>query len=286
MESAYSVLMSVYIKENPAFFDEAISSMLNQTVRTDDFVIVCDGPLSKELDNILLRYTQEYPGLFHIVRLPQNMGIGAAAKAGLMECKNELVAKMDADDISVPNRCELQLERFAQNPKLSIIGSNIDEFDVDPDTPFSVRSVPEDNEGIRKFGRRRQPFNNVTVMYRKSAVQAVGGYRDLPRNEDYDLYVRLLAAGYYAENIPLSLVKVRVDSQAVHRRVSAATLKGCVQSRWRAFRIGYSSLWDFLYTVAGQFVVFICPGKIQKLIYSKLLRCPCEDKYAEKDLIC
>lgn len=272
MDKVYSVLMSVYAEEKPAFFDEAICSMLRQSVPAADFVVVCDGPLTPELDEILDRYDRENPGVFHIVRLPRNVGIGAAAEAGLRECKCNLVAKMDADDISVPNRCELQLERFAQKPELTIIGSNIDEFDTDPDAPYSVRCVPEDNEGIRKFARRRQPFNNMTVMYKKDAVMAVGGYRALPRNEDYDLYVRLLAAGYYAENIQLPLVKVRVNADAVHRRASLVTLKGCVLSRWHAFQIGYSSLWDFLYCVIGQCVVCICPGKVQNWIYSKFLR--------------
>lgn len=272
MDNAYSVLMSVYAKEKPAFFEEAIGSMLRQTVPTRDFVIVCDGELTPELDAILERYDRENPGVFHIVRLPQNMGIGVAAQAGLRECKYNLVAKMDADDISVSDRCELQLKQFAQKPELTVIGSNIDEFDADPEAPYSSRCVPEDNEGIRKFARRRQPFNNMTVMYKKDAVQAVGGYRALPRNEDYDLYVRLLAAGYYAENIPQSLVKVRVNADAVNRRASAATLKGCIVSRWNAFRIGYSSLWDFLYCVLGQLVVFVCPPKAQNWIYAKFLR--------------
>ena len=272
MKTAYSVLMSVYSKEDPTFFEEAICSMLHQTVRTDDFVIVCDGTLTPDLDEILERYDRENPETFHIIRLRQNVGIGAAAMAGLQECKHDLVAKMDADDIALPNRCELQLKRFAEKPELTIVGSNIDEFEVDPDIPYAVRCVPEANEAIRTFGRRRQPFNNTTVMYRKSAVLASGGYRSLPRNEDYDLYVRLLANGYYAENIPLSLVKVRVNADAVHRRASVDTLKGCIISRWHAYRIGYSTFGDFLYCVLGQFAVFICPGKVQNWIYAKFLR--------------
>lgn len=272
MDTNYSVLMSVYAKEKPCFLKESIASMLAQTVKTDDFVIVCDGPLTPELDLVLQQYTQDNPDVFHIVRLAENVGIGAAAEIGLQACKNDLVAKMDADDISVPNRCQLQLARFAENLSLTIIGSNIDEFDADPNLPHAVRWVPADYESILKFGRRRQPFNNMTVMYKKSAVLAAGGYRPLRRNEDYDLYVRLLAKGYYAENIPLSLVKVRVNTDAVHRRVSFGTVKGCVISRWNAYKIGYASLGDFLYCVIGQFIVFICPRKVQKWIYARFLR--------------
>lgn len=283
METAYSILMSVYAKESSRFLEKAIFSMLHQTIRTDDFVIVCDGPLTQELDDVLECYSRENPGLFHIVRLPRNVGIGAAANAGLHVCKNDLVAKMDADDIALPNRCELQLNRFTQNGKLAIIGTNIEEFDKDPARPFALRCVPEHNEMIRKFARRRQPFNNQTVMYRKNAVLAVGGYSNLPRNEDYDLYIRMLAAGYEAENLPQPLVKVRVDRDAAHRRASLATLKGCFCSRWRAYRIGYTSLWDFIYCITGQFVIFICPYQLQNLIYSKLLRRACPEKQSMED---
>lgn len=275
--SSYSVLMSVYSKEEPAFFKEPIQSMLNQTQRTDDFVIVCDGPLTEELDDVLRQYQRMYPDIFQIIRLSQNVGIGAAMNAGLQMCKNDLVAKMDADDIAIPSRCELQIERFLENPQLTILGGFIAEFDSDAEHPFSIRSVPESNESIRTFAKRRQPFNNVTVMYRKAAVIAVGGYSNLLRNEDYDLYIRLLANGYYAENLPIILVNARVDEATRRHRASKDTLIGCVQSRWRAFRSGYSSFRDFLFCVAGQFAICISPGIVQEKIYSKYLRSPTRD---------
>lgn len=281
----YSILMSVYAKENPVFFETAIQSMLDQTVKPDEFVIVCDGPLTRELDAVLQKYTLEYPELFNIVRLPENRGIGYAANAGLQVCRNDLVVKMDSDDISVPDRCRLQLQRFADNPNLVIVGGYIDEFMQAPEEPFSVRAVPETNEEIHRFARRRQPFNNQTVMYRRENAIKVGGYKDLRRNEDYDFYVRLLKDGSYAENIPVTLVKVRVNPAALRRRASWKTLTGCIRSRWCAYRIGFSSFWDFLYCVAGQVLIFVCPGKIQNMIYSKLLRQTCPEKREEKDLI-
>lgn len=269
---SYSVLMTVYCRANPEQFDIAIKSMLDQTLRTDDFVIVCDGPLTEQLDAVLEKYTRAYPGLFNIVRLPQNVGIGQANNAGLVHCRNALVAKMDADDIAVPDRCEKQLARFRENPDLAVLGGIIEEFDQDPQAPFALRYVPAANAQIRKFARRRQPFNNQTVMYRRDAVEQIGGYRQLRRCEDYDLYLRLLHAGFYAENLEDVLVKVRVDSGAMSRRASRSTLRGVVNSRWYAFRIGYSSLLDFLICVAGEFVILICPGSVQQFIYSTFLR--------------
>lgn len=273
---AYSVLMSVYWKADPACFEAAVQSMLDQTVRTNDFVIVCDGALTEALEGVLKRFARQYPGLFHVVRLPENVGIGGASNAGLRVCQNELVAKMDADDLALPNRCALQLRRFSEKPALAVVGGQMEEFDDDPDRPYALRPVPETCEEIRRFARRRQPFNNQTVMFRRSAVNAVGGYGALRRNEDYDLYIRLLAAGYEAENLPATLVKARVDGEARRRRAGASTLAGCVRSRWRAYRMGFSSLWDFACCGAGQLFLTTCPPGLRDWIYLKFLRQPAD----------
>lgn len=268
----YSVLMSVYFRENPEEFEACIRSMLAQTVATNDFVIVCDGPLTEELDEILERFDREYPEIFQIVRLKENVGIGNAANIGLRYCRNDLVAKMDADDLSVPERCEWQLKRFAECPELMVLGGHIEEFSQDPGKPFAIRSVPLSNGEIRSFARRRQPFNNMTVMYRRSAVLAVGGYRDFRRSEDFDLYLRLLLKGYYAENLDKVLVKARVNENAFRRRGSWGTLKGCARSRWYSYRQGYASLLDVGICVAGEAFIMISPHGVKKFIYSHFLR--------------
>lgn len=269
---AYSVLMSVYAKAEPEWFRRAVESMLEQTAPPEDFVIVCDGPLTSALEAVLSCLVGAHPGLFQIVRLEENVGIGAAANMGLGYCKYDLVAKMDADDIALPQRCQKQLERFQEKPELMLLGTFISEFEDTPDKPFAVRAVPGDNESIRRFSRRRQSFNNMTVMYRKSAVEAVGGYRELRRNEDYDLYLRLLNAGCYAENLEQVLVYARVNRQACSRRASWETFLGCVRSRWYALRVGFSSPVDFLVCVGGAFLIFIAPDRLQRCLYRRFLR--------------
>lgn len=271
----YSILMSVYYKEEPEHLAACIQSMMDQTVLTDDFVIVCDGPLNSALDSVLDTYDQRYPGVFQIIRLPQNVGIGAAANAGLQYCRNELVAKMDADDLSLPGRCEKQLRLFEENPELTVVGGYIAEFSDDPGTPFAIRKVPAQNEEIRKFARRRQPFNNVTVMYRKSAVAAVGGYRALNRCEDFDLYTRLLHGGYQGQNIEEVLVNVRVDNGGTSRRGSLATLRGTMISRGYALKIGFSSVWDYLYCVLGELLIILSPDALRRFLYNTFLRQRC-----------
>lgn len=268
----YSVLMSVYYKEKPEYLKQSIESMLNQTVPTNDFVIVCDGPLTPELDEVLENYKKQKPEVFNVARLERNVGIGAAVNEGLKHCKNELIAKMDADDIAMPERCELQKARFNSNEKLTVLGGYMDEFDEDFDHPYAMRKVPLTYEAIYNFAKRRQPFNNITVMLKKSAVINVGGYSKMNRCEDYDLYVRLLNEGYYCENLEHVLCRARVERNALSRRSSLETLKWFVKSRWKVYKIHYSSFVDFTVACAAQIVVFVCPNFIQKFLYEKFLR--------------
>ncbi|MDB7088141.1 glycosyltransferase, partial [Enterococcus mundtii] len=196
----YSVLMSVYSKEDPYYLKKSIESILNQSVSTDDFVIVKDGKLTPELDTVLEEYSRKYNNI-KIVALQKNMGLGLALNEGLMNCKNELVARMDSDDISLKDRCEKQLKKFNSNEKLDILGMQIAEFYSNPDDIISIRQVPSRYDDIVKFSKRRSPFNHPTVMYRKSRIVQLGGYKDVRRKEDLELFLNALSRGYYAENL-------------------------------------------------------------------------------------
>ena len=264
--------MAVYHKETPEHFAIAIKSMLDQTVPTDDFVIVCDGPLTEGLYGVIDSYTQKFPGLFNIVQLEKNSGIGVASNVGLQACKNDLVAKMDADDISVPTRCETLLKKFEENPALTIAGGFIEEFNTESEDAYALRKVPTTNEEIRKFAKHRNPFNNVTVMYRRNVAIKLGGYKDLRRSEDYDLSLRVLNENYYVENVPEVLVRVRVDIEATQRRVSLRTYKDYLSTSWRAYKIGYTSVFDLAFGCIGGLALSLSPAKLQKLLYKTFLR--------------
>ena len=164
-QKKYSVLMSLYKKENPEYLRIAIDSMLNQTVAPDEIVLVEDGPLTDDLYAVL----DEYP-MLHRVKNETNLGLGLALNVGLKECRNELVARMDTDDCSKPDRCEKQLQRFLEKPYLAIVGSHIDEFIGDTSNVVSQRIVPTTSEEIYKFAKKRSAFNHPVVMYSKTAV--------------------------------------------------------------------------------------------------------------------
>jgi len=268
----YSVLMSVYKKENPSFFTISIDSMISQTIQPEQIVIVKDGPLSTELDSIINKFEKTYPGLFTIVSLRDNVGLGLALNEGLKKCRNELVARMDADDISHKKRCEIQVETFLNNRDLSIVGSIIDEFEKNPDEIISTRVVPTDYKSILKFSRRRNPFNHPSVMYKKSAVLKNNGYGDFRRNQDFDLFVRMLNKGFKAQNINQSLVLFRADKSNIKRRKSWTKCKGNIMMILNFWKKGYSSFTDFLIVSLGQVVVYISPIWLFEWISNKFLR--------------
>lgn len=268
----YSVLMSVYVKEKPACLSESLESVLNQTVPPDELVLVCDGKLTDELNVIIKAFESEYQKIFHSVRLIENVGTGLAANEGLKACRNELIAKMDSDDICVPDRFQKQLLMFLKNPDLDMAGGYIEEFDSDTRKPIAIRKTPLTHEEILKYARRRSPFNNQTLIYRKSMVNRIGGYTDIKRCEDYEFITKMLMAGAIGENIPEVLVRYRVTKDNYKRRKNWANTKSFIKVRRDLHRQGFSSLMDFLIPCTAQLVLFVMPEKFTSWVYRKFLR--------------
>ena len=216
----YSVLMSVYFKEKAEYLELAIKSMLNQTISPEQFVIVEDGPLTDELEQVIQKHENGKPDLFTVVRLDENRGLGLALDEGMKYCRNELVARMDSDDISMPERCEKELAVFELHPELDIISGAINEFKGSVDNVVSIRRVPESEEAIKKQMRRRSAFNHPAVMYRKASVVQCGGYGGSTRKEDHDLFSRMLNMGCKAYNIQDSILWYRIGKDNIQRRKS------------------------------------------------------------------
>ncbi len=268
----YSVLMSLYAKEKPEYLGLAIDSMCNQTVVPDEIVIVEDGPLNPALYGLIDTYTTAYPDLFKIVALENNVGLGLALNEGLKACRNELVARMDTDDISKPDRCEKQLRVFAEDPALSIVSSFVDEFASSTDRVISVRAVPEKHEDIYQFAKKRSAFNHPAVMYRKSKVLENGGYGDLRRNQDVDLFGRMLFAGCKAKNIGESLLYFRSNDDLAKRRKSWQNTKSYIDTIKRFWKMGYASFGDYALIAVAQTGMFLMPVKVQHWVYKNFLR--------------
>lgn len=264
----YSVLMSLYKKEKPEFLINAIDSMLSQTVKPDEIVIVEDGPLTDELYCILDKYGEKIKR----IRNEKNLGLGLALNVGLKNCKNELVARMDTDDISKRDRCEKQLKVFENKPDLAIVGAWVDEFYDSPDKIVSTRVVPTSFEEIYNFAKRRSAFNHPVVMYKKSKVMENNGYSDLRRNQDVDLFGRMLFSGCKAENIPEALLYFRSNDDLAKRRKSWENTKSYIDTIKRFYKIGYSSFFDYIVVAVAQTSMFVMPVKLQHWVYKNFLR--------------
>lgn len=268
----YSVLMSVYAKDKPEYLFEAIQSMLAQTVPPEQFVIVIDGPVLDELMQPIYEYQRYYVDLFTIVPLEKNKGLGNALNEGLRHCRNELVARMDADDISLPERCEKELACFCEDKGLDICGCNLDEFEGEPENVVTSRVVPSEYGKIKKFMRRRQAFNHPTVIYKKTAVIKAGGYLQLKRKEDFDLFSRMLTQGARAENLEEHLYLYRVNRENYRRRKSWDNFRSAVYVYWRHWKRHGCTLADFFIICGAEVFFFVLPDGMMKWFSDRILR--------------
>ena len=268
----YSVLMSVYHKEKPEYLKQAIASIQAQTLPTDDFVLVCDGPLNDALDAVIAKKQQEMGKILNVVRLAKNGGLGNALNEGIKHCKNELVARMDSDDIAYQDRCEKQIAVFYKHPEVSICSGIVEEFTCTPDVVDAKRVPPEVHEEIVEFAKKRNPFNHPCVMYKKSAVEAVGSYQDFYLLEDYYLWLRMLMAGYQGYSIQESLLHMRAGSDMYLRRAGWKYAK--TQARLFKFMKsqGFIDEGQYIKSCVIRSGSALAPNWLRKLMFEKVLR--------------
>ncbi|HYE09812.1 MAG TPA: glycosyltransferase [Patescibacteria group bacterium] len=267
----FSVSMCVYENDNPVHFKEALESVINQTKKPDEIVLVIDGPIPGSIDQVIRNYENEV--FFKVIRLPKNVGHGNARRIGLKNCSNELIALMDADDISVPDRFEKQVKCFEQNEDISIVGGNIKEFINSVDKIVGIREVPQNDDEIKEYLKKRCPFNQVTVMFKRSLVEAAGNYIDWYNEEDYYLWIRMYQNGAVFKNLNDTLVLVRVGTEMYQRRggwkyfMSEAKLQNYMKNH------GIINFSTFTYNVLIRFILqVLMSNKIRGYIFKKFAR--------------
>lgn len=287
--------------------------MMNQTIPPDEFVLVCDGPLTPVLDETIQTIDREWPGVLQVLRLPVCGGIARALAAGVEACRNEWIARMDSDDIACPDRCEKQLRRYAEEAagkllgkkaeqgKLGFLSGKIAEFaaaevpeqeNVDnlnapdrgeigsgmngklfpPGRITGIRSLPCQYKEILTFARKRNPMNHMAVMMRRSAVLAVGNYHLVPGAEDYELWVRLLQAGYKAENLSDILVYARTDNGMIKRRGGLSYARAALNLQKTFFKSGFLNRREYLRNCVIRVTASLIPASVRGILYQKKLR--------------
>ncbi|MFC0321973.1 glycosyltransferase [Gallibacterium melopsittaci] len=265
----FSVLMSLYYKEKAEYLTQCFQSLLAQTVPATEIVLVFDGPIPQSLQDCVNEWQTRLP--LKIVPLPENVGLGKALNAGLAECSYEWVFRMDTDDLCVEDRFAKQVAYIEAHPEVSMVGGQIEEFDTDNPEVKSIRRVPIEDSEIKKMAPVRCPFNHMALAYKKSAIQAVGGYQHHLFLEDYNLWLRFLSAGYITHNLPDILIKMRAGQGMYNRRRGAQYFK----SEWKLAKLKIKLGMQNPVSALGVFMVRattrILPGKLLGQVY-KLLR--------------
>ena len=216
-ENCFSVLMAVYKKEQPLFFKEALRSVFEQSLIPNEVVLVKDGPLTEELEQIIVDFSSKNEQL-KVITLEKNQGLGEALRIGLNACSFDLVARMDSDDICKPYRFEKQIAFLKEHKEITIVGSWIEEFSDCKEEIEAIRELPQEDKQLKIFMKWRNPFNHMTVMFRKKDILAIGGYQPFYLLEDYYLWNRLANANYYFANIGESLLWARGGYTMLERR--------------------------------------------------------------------
>lgn len=267
----FSVLVSVYKKEKPQNLIQCFDSLLQQSLPANEWVVVEDGPLTEGLYRVLDLYEKQYPKLIKRVKIPNHVGLGAALAEGIRHCSCELIARMDADDVACKERFERQINLFLRKPELDICGSWIEEFEGDLENVVSRRKVPVKEQDIRKYQKRRDAFNHVTVMYKKQAVLDAGNYKSVPLMEDTVLWAQMLQNNAHCANIPEYFVKVRVDKDYYERRGGWAYFKQYRQGKQEVLKTGFTDHWDYYSTVLAQFFVALAPMSVRSFVFKHFL---------------
>ena len=265
----FSVLMSVYKNERASWFRTALDCILNQTILPQEIVLVKDGPVPSDLDAIIDDYSSRYP-IFHIVANETNLGLGLSLQKGILECSNEIIARMDTDDIIPPERFEKQLA--AINKGYDVVSCWSVPFINSYDNAVAVKKRPENHDDIVKLAHRRSPICHAACMYRKSAVIKAGNYQDRLYYEDYNLWVRMIQSGAKFYNVQEPLYFFRTDERQLSRRGGWSYLKRELGYLREFYDLGFYSFNDLFVNSSIRIVARLCPPFMRGWIFKKIWR--------------
>jgi glycosyltransferase involved in cell wall biosynthesis len=272
----FSVLISVYYKEKAAYLHECFQSLLDQTVKPAEIVLVKDGALSDDLEEVIKKWQIEFPANnieFIVISLAENSGLPVALNLGIKSCSFNYIARMDSDDICIPDRFEKQFAVLEKDAEIALLGGQVAEFDEEMKNPLGYRYVPLSNVNIVKFSRWRSPFNHPSVIFKKNVVLAVGGYPEQLRNwQDYALWGKILAKGYKACNVPEIVIHMRTGDSLFTRRSGLKYLKYEIKAYNIIFKSGLIKRSVYYPGLIIKILIRLLPRKLLSKIYSKFLR--------------
>ena len=274
MENKFSVCTSVYKKDKPEFVRVALDSMLvHQSVKPDEVVLVLDGPVPEELSLLLSEYEDKYPDLMHIIRLEKNGGLGNALRLGVENARYDIIARMDSDDICLPDRFEKQLAYLEEHPDCDIVGGQITEFINTPENVVGKRDVPCSNKEIYNYMKVRCALNHPTVMFKKEAVLKAGNYIDWFWNEDYYMWIRMMENGCVFANLPVVLVNMRSGLDQYERRGGLKYFKSEAKLQYYMYSKGIIGVGYLLINIAKRLIVqVLLPNRLRGWVFRTFAR--------------
>lgn len=263
----FSVLLSLYHKENPVWFNRAMQSIWDeQTIKPNEIVLVQDGPLNSELYSVISDWKAKLDDVLTIVALAENVGLGAALNEGLKYCQYELVARMDTDDIAMPTRFEKQITFMRENPEIAASSAQIEEWDVNLEHKLDSRDLPLKPEDVYWFAKRRSPLSHPATIFRKKVILDVGGYPPLRKAQDCALWSLLLVKGYKLANLPDMLLKMRTGNELLSRRGLTYFKQELHLLKFQK-SIGFLSNYEYLVNASLRGVLRLSPNFIKNIIY-------------------
>lgn len=267
----FSVLMSVYKNDKTEYVKLAIDSILNQTLKPDQYVIMIDGPISDDLKKILLDYEKK-DKIVELHFRDKNLGLGLTLNEGLNYCKYEYVARMDADDEALPNRFEEQIKYLENNREVDVIGANMYEYDEEMKKIISQKNVPETDKELKEYVKFRNPINHPTVIFKKDRVLEVGSYEDFPLFEDYYLWAKLVSNNCTFYNIQKPLYNFRGGDSMYERRGGKKYLNCIKKFEQGLLRLGIINKKEYHRNISKRYIGALMPNKLRGFLYKSILR--------------
>lgn len=267
MTKDFSVLISIYRKENPLWFREALDSVFAQTVQPAEIVLVEDGPLTPELYGVIDEYSKKYP-IFNIVKNETNLGLGLALRNGVLAANYDILARMDTDDIIPKHRFETQLAKIEEGYDVVSCWSTL--FLNEKDNIIAVKTRPEYHDDIVKLAHKRSPVCHAAAFMRKAAVIEAGNYLHRQYYEDYNLWVRMIMKGAKFYNVQESLYDVRTTEAQLNRRAGFSYLKNELKYLKEFYNMGFYTLGDLIKNSSIRIVARLMPNGMREMVFKKI----------------
>ena len=267
-----TIVMSVYNGDEEQQLEEAVQSLLCQTIMPNEIVVVRDGPVSESIQKRINSYKKDTR--FKVIELEKNHGSARARQAGIEASTNQIIALMDADDICVVDRLEIQLTALEKSG-CDVIGGQIEEFDVKIGDLGRRRVVPSSHEEIMMFSKWRNPITNVTLMFKKEAFFKSGGYADTRLSEDWDFILKVIAAGFSVNNVSDTLVYVRSGDNMIARRRRLTQVFTEIKLFWRMYNTGNMQFFPAFANTIIRLVLRALPRPVTTFLYTTVLRRNC-----------